>query len=409
MTSFRFLHAADLHLGSPFQGLTLKDPDIAERFSLASRRAFSNLVQRAIELGVEFVVIAGDVYDGEWRDNTIGLFFNREVARLANAGIEVYLLRGNHDAASVVTKSIRLPASVHEFDTRRPQTFHIERLGVALHGQGFAERSAAENLAIAYPAPVSGAFNIGVLHTSLTGRPPHANYAPCSLEDLVARGYDYWALGHVHDYEMVNTDPHVVFPGNLQGRNVRETGDKGAVLVSVEDGRVVATERVIVDEARWAALHVDVDGLADLDAVLQAVDDSVHDAVHAAENRLLAVRIRLVGRSPLRSQLLADRAAIRDEIQAVCHRVSSDTWLEKLDLAITAPEQHGTSIDGAGLRGVLPEIHDVSALEEGARALLAEVGARIRAAGPDWLPPEGVADLVDDARELLLYRAGQGS
>jgi exonuclease SbcD len=108
---FTFLHAADLHLGSPFIGLTLKDEAVARSFATASREAFSELITRAIEIKVSFVVIAGDVYDGEWRDTSIGLFFNREIARLDRAGIPVFLLKGNHDAESVVTKSILLPDS----------------------------------------------------------------------------------------------------------------------------------------------------------------------------------------------------------------------------------------------------------------------------------------------------------
>jgi exonuclease SbcD len=217
LAEFKFIHAADLHLGSPFYGLALKDRSVARRFAEASRAAFSDLVSYAMAEGVAFVVIAGDVYDGNWRDNTIGLFFNRELARLERAGIEVFLLRGNHDAESVITRSVTLPASVRQFSTKAASTFRIEALQVALHGQGFAEREVTENLVLRYPERISGWFNIGVLHTALTGRPPHDSYAPCSPGHLRARGYDYWALGHVHEFEVVGTQPYIVFPGNLQG------------------------------------------------------------------------------------------------------------------------------------------------------------------------------------------------
>ncbi len=271
MTSFRFVHAADLHLGSPFQGLTLKDAGIAALFVEASRKAFSNLVTQAIAARVDFFLIAGDVYDGDWKDNKIGLFFNREMARLERENIPVYLLRGNHDAESVITRTITLPGNVHEFSTQRPQTFLLEALKVALHGQGFAQRSANDNLALTYPKPVAGWFNIGVLHTSLTGREPHAPYAPCSVDDLRSRGYDYWALGHVHDYEVVATDPLIIFPGNLQGRSIRERGSKGAVLVTVDEGRI-RYERMIVDEARFAELTVTLDGDDDMSAVVRRIE-----------------------------------------------------------------------------------------------------------------------------------------
>ena len=159
------------------------------------------------------------------------------MARLGRAGIPVFVIKGNHDAHSVVTRSITLPSNVTVFGVRSAETHVIEHLGVALHGQSFADRQVPENLARDYPAPMPGMFNIGILHTSLTGRPPHADYAPCTLDDLRMRGYDYWALGHVHAFEVISQDPFVVYPGNIQGRNIRETGEKGAVLVSVSDGR----------------------------------------------------------------------------------------------------------------------------------------------------------------------------
>ena len=225
---FRFLHAADLHLGSPLLGLAQKDGDVAARFARASREAFEDLVTRALEEEIAFAVIAGDVFDGDWRDASIGLFFNRQLARLANRGVPTYFLRGNHDADSVVTRSLTWPDSVVEFSTRRPETHRLEELRVALHGRGFPRREVTENYAVDYPEPVPGWFNIGVLHTAC-GRAGHENYAPCTAAELAARGYDYWALGHVHAFEIVSRDPWIVYPGNLQGRSVRECGEKGAV------------------------------------------------------------------------------------------------------------------------------------------------------------------------------------
>jgi exonuclease SbcD len=290
--SFTFLHAADLHLGSPFTGLALRDGTLAQRFAKASRDAFSNLVSRAIEERVSFVVIAGDIYDGEWKDTSIGLFFNREIARLDRARIQVFVLKGNHDAESVVTRTISLPGNVFQFPTRA-ETFRIEELQVALHGRSFSNRAMTENIVLDYPDPVSGWFNIGVLHTSCEGRPGHANYAPCTVTQLRSLDYQYWALGHVHEYEELAWDPWIVFPGNLQGRNIRECGPKGAVLVDVSDGRVSAVRRLIVDEARWAVVAVDLDGISERSETLQKIEDQIRPATEQAEGRLLAVRVHL--------------------------------------------------------------------------------------------------------------------
>lgn len=412
MTSFRFVHAADLHLGSPFQGLALKDPAIAEIFVEASRKAFSTLVTQAIEAGVDFFIVAGDVYDGDWKDNKIGLFFNREIARLDRAGIPVFLLKGNHDAESVITKTITLPKNVSEFPTNKPGTFRLDALKVALHGQGFADRSANDNLALAYPAPVPGFFNIGVLHTSLTGREPHAPYAPCSLEDLRSRGYDYWALGHVHEYELLGESPSIVFPGNLQGRSIRECGAKGAVLVSVEDG-VITHERMIVDKARFGQVRVQVESGDDRAAILHRIEEAAGIVANHMEERVLALRVHLSGASRARNEILSRRQDFHDEVQAACHRAHADIWLEKLELNLEAPLVHSAVATvglGLDLDALVPVIAEVSpAVLEEAQARLSEIVARLPGGiGAGELPlGDDLGALLQEARELLIARAGR--
>lgn len=409
MSSFRFIHAADLHLGSPFQGLALKDADLAELFVEASRKAFTALVDEAVERKVDFFIVAGDVYDGDWKDNKIGLFFNREVARLERAGIPVFLLKGNHDAESVITKTITLPKNVSEFPTNKPGTFRLEHLKVALHGQGFAERSASENLALNYPKPEAGWFNIGVLHTSLTGREPHAPYAPCSVEDLRSRGYDYWALGHVHDFEIVAKDPLVVFPGNLQGRSIRETGAKGAVLVTVEDGRI-AYERLITDSARFAELAIVVESDDTPAALLRRVEDGIEPIADAMEGRPLALRIRMAGKSHVRNQLLSKVEDFRDEVQAACHRGHADIWLEKLDLRLESDDQTSERNTGTlGLDGLLTMEGFPPELLEEAAARIAEIAARLPGgSGAGDLPlGDDIDVLLAEARDLLVSRAAE--
>ncbi|SFB50705.1 DNA repair exonuclease SbcCD nuclease subunit [Rhizobium sp. NFR07] len=409
MTAFRFIHAADLHLGSPFQGLALKDAGLAELFVEASRKSFSMLIDEAVARKVDFFIVAGDVYDGDWKDNKIGLFFNREIARLERAGIPVFLLKGNHDAESVITRTITLPKNVSEFPTNKPGTFKLDHLKVALHGQGFADRSATENLSLAYPKPEAGWFNIGVLHTSLTGREPHATYAPCSLEDLRSRSYDYWALGHVHDFEIVSRDPLVVFPGNIQGRSIREQGAKGAVLVTVEDGRV-SHERLITDSARFAEVSIDLAAEEGVPAILRRIEDALDTIVENMEERPLALRVRLGGKSRYRREILARAGDFRDEVQAACHRTHADIWLEKLDLRMV-PDQE-TVADGAavlGLEGLISMDGFSSEVVDEASTRVAEIAARLPGGlGADDLPLGADLDtLLAEARDLLLARAAR--
>lgn len=406
-SSFTFIHAADLHLGSPLTGLAIKDEEIALRFSQASRKAFSDLVTQAIDLAVAFVVIAGDVYDGDWKDNTIGLYFNREIARLHRAGIETFLLKGNHDAECIITRTIPLPTSVQQFPSRKANSFSIDRLKVALHGRSFAERAATENYALEYPAPVPGWFNIGVLHTSCTGRPGHASYAPCTVADLTSRGYQYWALGHVHDYEELSRDPWVIFPGNLQGRSVRECGPKGAVLVEVTDGEVSLIRRLIVDSARWASIDVSVDGLDSERDVLDAVRKALAPHGEQAADKLLAVRVTLVGTTSLHRHLKGSARRLADEVQAVAHHIGDDIWVERLRVHTHEANETSAStpVSSFDLPAILERLGRQSDVIKEAEQIVGEVRSKLPEGLAHMASTEGdVATLLEEARLLVLGR-----
>jgi DNA repair exonuclease SbcCD nuclease subunit len=406
---FTFLHAADLHLGSPLRGLFLKDEGVARRLAAASRDAFADLVSRAIAEKVAFVLIAGDVYDGEWRDTAIGLFFNREVSRLHRAGIPVFIIRGNHDAESEVTKAVTLPDSVTVFSTRKAETHRLAELRVALHGRSFQERAVTENYASLYPRPVEGWFNVGLLHTSCEGHAAHETYAPCTVAQLAAHGYDYWALGHVHEHRVLSTSPHIVFPGNLQGRSVRECGPKGAVLVDVADGRVERLRAVHVDRARWLHETVDVSGARDEREVLSLVREALRDPLVSAADRLVALRVTLSGATPAHNRLKSDPQLLRTEIQALADQRREDVWLEAVKVATTPPPASvpDGGDDGLDMAALLAGLENDPALRDEASQLLAQVLARIppSADGREALEAELDA-IVADARALALGRAG---
>jgi len=394
--AFRFLHAADLHLDSPLRGLVRYPGAPAERLQGATRAAFSRLIDLALEREVAFVIVAGDVFDGDWPDYSSGLWFNSEVRRLAAADIPLFLLRGNHDAASRVTRALALPEGVMAFPTDAPATKRLERQEVALHGQSFAEQHVYENLARAYPAPVPGWLNIGVLHTGLEGYEGHGVYAPCTLSELVAKGYDYWALGHIHQRQVLHTDPWVVFPGNLQGRHARELGPKGATLVHVEAGRITALEELACDVARWTHARVDVSGCTQEATALAEVKRQLEVAVDEADGRLIAARVTLTGATPLDTPLRAARERIVNEVRALGLQVSSELWVEKVLL-----ETSGRAAAGEDT------VFDVLAARIQATALsgedLLELGAELQ--GFNAKLPASVAERLAPTAPATLERA----
>ncbi|MGC4069448.1 MAG: DNA repair exonuclease [Polyangiaceae bacterium] len=255
----RFIHAADIHLDSPLTGLTAYGDAPLDALRSATRRAFEALVDRALEERIDFMIIAGDLFDGSWKDYNTGLFFVAQMARLKQGNVRVILLYGNHDAECDLTAGARLrfPNNVSVFPADKAESFRLDDLNVVLHGRSFWQREVTENLVRTYPDPVPGWFNVGVMHTALGGREGHASYAPCSLDDLRLKGYQYWALGHVHDAEVVCETPHVVFPGSLQGRHVRELGPHGAFLVDVDGAKVKRLTRIAADVLRWQTVELE--------------------------------------------------------------------------------------------------------------------------------------------------------
>lgn len=350
MQSFRFIHTGDIHLDSPLKGLAGQQGAAAERIRTATRAAFETLISQAIEDEVAFVVIAGDLYDGDWRDYQTGLFFVKQMGRLSQAKIPVFLLHGNHDAESQITRKLTLPPNVSVFSARKPETFRLPHLNIALHGHSFRQRDVTDNLVPAYPSPVPGCFNIGVLHTGLGGMPGHANYAPCAIEDLINKGYDYWALAHVHQAAVLHERPHVVFCGNLQGRHIRESGAKGASLVTIEDGQVAEIAPLHVDCVRWILLQVPVEqcgAVADaVDRIRQAIEEAVE---RDAQGRLLASRIELTGRTGLHGELLASADHLLAEARAAALGLGDEVaWIERLIIATASPEAAASRKDALG-------------------------------------------------------------
>jgi len=313
-----------------------------EQIRLAARRAFDNLVQLAVDEKVAFLLIAGDLYDGDWKDYNTGIYFINRMGRLRDAGIPVFMVSGNHDAVSQITRSLQLPANITHFSHRHAGTHILDHYGVAIHGQSFSGRSVMEDLVRNYPQGDSALFNIGLLHTSLNGRPGHDTYAPCTLDGLRSKGYNYWALGHVHQREEICRDPWVLYPGNIQGRNIRETGSKGCTLVSVEEGAVVSVEHRELDVLRWATCRIDSARSDRVDSLLDLVREMFQAEIALADGRPLAVRLVLEGITPIHTQLHENRVQLNEEFRAIAANLG-DLWIEKVMVNTRKREEHCTA------------------------------------------------------------------
>ena len=333
----RFIHASDLHIDSPLRGLDRYDGAPVERLRTATRSALERLVDKAIGERVDFVLFAGDIYDRDWQDFHTGLFFREQMVRLGRANIRVFIVQGNHDAQGVITKQLVLPANVTVYSSHSAQTIRIDELFLAIHGRSFPERAVDEDLVPSYPAPIPGFFNVGILHTSLTGRVGHDTYAPTDIPTLIAKGYDYWALGHVHAREVVCEQPRIVFPGNLQGRHVNETGAKGCELVTVEAGRIDA-EFVALDVVRWSQVSLSLNGVDRLEALSGVFHDVMEPLLIGTTDRLHAVRVTLTGSTALHRLEANQPGTLAAAMHAAAQDVSeAEIWIEQVRLELSTP------------------------------------------------------------------------
>ena len=395
----RFLHAADIHLDSPLRSLRGYDQAPADAIADASRDALERMATLAIEQRVDAVLIAGDLYDGRWTEQRTGLHFVGVASRLVGAGIPVLVIRGNHDAENVMTSSLPLPKNPDGGDiliaADRVESRAIESAGLMVHARSFATRAVKENLAVDYPAPATGYCNIGMLHTSLTGAEGHDTYSPCSPEYLTDKGYDYWALGHVHRRRNHGVDggPPIMFPGNLQGRHVGETGAKGCLIVDVDDSlRCKPTFHSLAD-VRWHVVEIDASDLSHVDDVTDVYRDELSTLTGDGGVRLWITRVVVRGETDLDARLRRDDDRLSASLQAVAVAAGGGrVWMEKLRVRTSPPGDRGEAeVDGplASLNAAI----ESAAADDDFRAAVAAAIAPVRKKVP------GDVDVVSVDRE----------
>lgn len=349
----RFIHTADLHIDSPLRGLSRYPGAPVDRLRGATRRALERLVDLAIEEKVDFVLIAGDLYDRDWQDFHTGLFVREQMVKLGKLGIRVFMVQGNHDARGVITRQVPWPDNVKVFSSRTAETVRLDDLRVAIHGHSFPDREVPEDLVPGYPAAVPEFFNIGMLHTSLTGMEGHDTYAPTSVPVMKTKGYDYWALGHVHNRQVVHEQPRIVFPGNLQGRHARETGPKGCELVSVE-GSVITASFAPLDVVRWHQVQLVLQPTQSLDDLPRVLTQTLQNAVADAPDVLHAMRVLLTGETSLHAIEARQPGTLAAAVQAAAQDVSgAEVWIEQVRLDLRSPLDRSQLAQGEGALGEL--------------------------------------------------------
>lgn len=341
--TFRFVHAADIHLDSPLRSLAMRHPDLAELIGNATRQAFVRVVDLCLEEQVDALLIAGDLYDGDQNSMKTARFLAEQLRRLDQAGIGTFIIRGNHDAMSKITKELVLPPSVKVFGGRAEAVDIPRARGqapIVLHGLSFSQPHAPESLLGKYRPAVEGAVNIGMLHTSLAGASGHDLYAPCSLADLRATGFRYWALGHVHKRSIVDDACTIAMPGMPQGRDINEAGPKSVSLVTIDDDRSIRVEERVTSVAQFERVVVDATGMEDWRELVSGVVRALETARSAVGSEHLVARLQVVGVTPLAWRVRRDTDLLKAEADDRAAVIGA-SWVEKLEIACEPPGRQG--------------------------------------------------------------------
>ncbi len=332
----KILHTADIHLDAPLTTLALRSEALRGKIQTATRAAFTRIVDTALAEEVAALLIAGDLYDGAQRSAKTAAFLTQQLERLRAAGIPVFYIKGNHDAENPVTGEVALPDNVHVFGARGGKV-QLPGTDVWIHGVSFNGKHAPESLLGKFGAPVPGAVNIAMLHTSLAGAAGHDNYAPCTVAELTTLGFDYWALGHVHKRQVHSEAPWVVMPGIPQGRDIGEAGEKSATLITIDAGKLSVRD-VPSSVVTFLAHSLDLTGAEEDDEIRQRLRAGLQALLDGlAPGNEAIVRLTLTGRTARHWHVLRDRD-VWTETAAGLAEQSGRLWIETLRFDLDAPQ-----------------------------------------------------------------------
>ena len=339
MTKVKFIHTADLHLDTPFKGLTNWNSELAKRLKNATLGSLKKIVDLGIQENVDFLVISGDIFDSENQSLAAQLNFVEEMQRLTEKRIPAYFICGNHDPLSSWLEDLQMPENVFRFNASEVenQTFRKNGEPIAdIHGISFANKTVSKNLASSYkvkdqPSPVK----IALLHGTVGISGPHENFAPFKVEDIADKGFDYWALGHIHKRQVVwQKYPAVVYPGNPQGRDFGETGAKGCYMVEIDQNKTLDISFVPVQQIRFEELEIDLTGEDTINVLPGKIQEAVTGLNDYEENTSYIIRISLTGRTPLHSRF--NRPGEMEQVLDFLNEGQLDqthfTWIDSIEV-----------------------------------------------------------------------------
>lgn len=365
MPKIRFIHTADLHLDSPFKGISELDEAISQELADATFNAFENIINLCIEEKVDFLLISGDVYDNQDKSLRAQLKFIDGLGRLSKEGIQTYVVHGNHDPSNGWASNLEIPMNVHVFGGRKVHKHIFQKDGedlAEIYGFSYHRRDITDSVIPEFEEKVSSStlFSIALLHCNLSTSTEHEPYAPCAVNDLTGLPIDYWALGHVHNMDIVKESPMIVYPGNTQGRHIREGGERGCYLVEVDDNHNIKMEFKPTACIRWQTKNLSIEGYKNIQELMREIYKIIDDIKEECDNRPAICRLNLTGRGAL-SQDLMRQSNIDDILSELRDNESTETcfvWVEKIKVETSSPIDREKLRDSGDFIGEIVGMYD---------------------------------------------------
>jgi DNA repair exonuclease SbcCD nuclease subunit len=404
--TFKFIHCSDLHIDSPFKGFSSAENSLVEVLRKSTYKAFQNIVELALKEEVEAVLIAGDIYDGAEKSLEAQLKFRHGLQKLSDKGIDTFIVHGNHDPLDSWSASLEWPKRVHVFSGTQMECLPVERNGVVkayVHGISYSKRDVTENLAQKFSRGNGEGFAIGLLHSNVGRQSGHDNYAPCSIDDLIAAKMDYWALGHIHRFCVLReSNPAVVYSGNSQARHMRESGEKGCCLITLNKNTDPLIQFIPVDAVRYIQGEVDLSGTITLEEVIHAVRSKCEYFADQTKQRDVFIDLSLNGRTQVHSELQRGDTlkGLQGEIRTYFQGRTPSIWLN-LKLHTAGIYDVESLREGKDFIADLVNLFDV----EGKGESFADLKEVLKPAFETWQGKKYLHDLSDEEMKDFLAQA----
>ena len=283
----KFLHCSDLHLDTPYVGLT---PEKSDERRGALRQTFRRLMEYVRNAGIKYVLMSGDVFDIKHATGATAELFIREIRNTPETVFVIAPGRSDAINSNPIYHSGRLPGNCYVFDSENLSRFDFAEDKVTIYGWGFKDQSIAESPLYDKHVDDISKINIVCGYADVDGD-VSSECCPISTQDLKKFGADYYAFGSRHEGSDFITleDSMYAYAGALESIGFEEPGMGGAKLISVKynNGELsIDAKSMTFGQIRFESEVIDITGVNTNHEIINRVSRLVQDKKYGTDTAL---------------------------------------------------------------------------------------------------------------------------